>query len=68
MRRSASGLTVWRFFLVNESVTETILKNDAADFTVRIDRNRVQNRIEKVLQNLRVGADCQFPVVDVGVP
>lgn len=48
-KKSASGLPVWRFFFVNEFVAQTILKNDAADFSFCVDCDRVQHRIEKIL-------------------
>ena len=48
-------------------MTQTVLKDDAADFPIGIDCDRVQHRIKEILQNLRVGADSQLPVVDVGI-
>lgn len=48
-RKSASGLTVWRFFLVNESVSQTVLENDAADFAISIDCDGVQHGIKEIL-------------------
>lgn len=65
---SASGLSVWRFLSVNESVSQSVLKNDAADFSVRVDCYRVQHGVKETLQNLRVSADSQSPVIDIGVP
>ena len=48
-KKSASGLTVWRFFFVNEFVAQTILKNDAADFAISIDCDGVQHGIKEIL-------------------
>ena len=67
-KKSASGLTVWRFFLVNESVSQTVLENDAADFAISIDCDGVQHRIKEIFQNLCISADSQSTVIDVGVP
>ena len=48
-KKSASGLTVWRFFLVNESVSQTVLENDAADFAISIDCDGAQHGIKEIL-------------------